>query len=356
MTPRTLIVIPTFRERDNIVALAERLLELYPSADVLVVDDSSGDGTAEAVRAAQAAHGHRLQLMERSGKNGRGSAVLDGFRKGLLADYALFFEMDADFSHRPEEVALFFPQMERYGMVVGSRYVPGSEIREWGMKRTIFSALANRFARLVLGIPLHDYTNGFRCYTRAAVEAIDMGRIDARGYVVLSETASQLHRKGFRIGEVPTLFVNRRRGTSNLGFHEITEAFFSVLRIRWPRLSATVTRMAAFALRGMAGAAVDLGILFVLAQAFQLPVPFSFALSGCAAVSVVYLLRRRRWGKYANLPAGQFLLLYLPILLLTVVLAWYLWFLGVHYLLAKLLAIVLASPVSYLLSRGVGAE
>lgn len=354
-SPRTLIVIPTFNERENIGALADRLLALYPQVDVFVVDDSSADGTADAVREAQARHSGRLQLLVRSGKNGRGSAVLEGLRHGLQGPYELFFEMDADFSHRPEEVALFFPQMQRYDMVVGSRYVEGSEIREWGRKRTVFSALANAFARFILRIPLHDYTNGFRCYTRRAVEAIDMDRIDAKGYVVLSEVAYQLHRKGLRIGEVPTLFINRRRGISNLGFHEINEALFSVLRIRWPRLSAAAARAGTFLLRGSFGAVLDVAILLLLVRA-GLFIPFAFLASGCLAIVGMFFLRQRRWGPHANLPVGMFLFLYVPIVFITAVIAAVLWIAGAQYLLAKILAIALVSPLSYVCSTGLRQE
>lgn len=226
----TLIIIPTYNEADNIGDLVLKLTSLYADVDVLVVDDGV-DTTAEIVTKLSTAN-PRILCMKRSGKGGRGSAVLAGFRYGLERSYRTFIEMDADFSHKPEEVALLLSAIERYDMVVGSRYIPGSEIHEWGMKRTIFSYLANKFARLMLQIPISDYTNGFRCYTRHAVESLHMDQIDAKGYVVLSEVAMQLHRLGMHIGEVPTIFVNRRRGISNLTRKEIREAFLSVVRIR----------------------------------------------------------------------------------------------------------------------------
>lgn len=230
----TLITIPTFNEAENIGKLCARLLDMYPDVHVLVVDDASPDGTAHAVEELQKKFGGRLHLMKRTGKGGRGSAVLDGFRFGLKRYYSLFFEMDADFSHSPEEIPLFLRKMaEGCDMVLGSRYLPGSKIYDWGWKRTFFSRYANRYARFVLGIPMTDYTNGYRCYTREAIEALDMDVIEAKGYVVLSEVAYQLHLKAKKIGEVPTIFVNRRRGISNLSGHEIKEAFLSVLRIRF---------------------------------------------------------------------------------------------------------------------------
>lgn len=231
---KTLIIIPTFNEAENIGRLTERLMKMDDSIHVLVVDDSSPDGTAEIVKAQEAASGGRLRVLKRTGKGGRGSAVLEGFRIGLRDGYELLFEMDADFSHNPEEIPSFLRKIaEGYDMVLGSRYLGESRIYDWGPKRTFFSKWANIYARAVLGIPITDYTNGYRCYTRKAVEALDMSVIEAKGYVVLSEVAYQLYLRGLKIGEVPTIFVNRRRGISNLGWHEIKEAFLSVLRIRF---------------------------------------------------------------------------------------------------------------------------
>lgn len=229
-----LITIPTFNEAENIGRLCENLLNTYPEVHVFVVDDASPDGTARKVEELQGKFPGRLHLLKRTGKGGRGSAVLDGFRFGLKKNYDLFFEMDADFSHNPEEIPLFLEKMrEGYDMVLGSRYLPTSKIFDWGWKRTFFSKWANVYARLVLRIPISDYTNGYRCYTRSAIEALDLGIIEAKGYVVLSEVAYQLFLKKKKIGQVPTVFVNRRRGISNLSSHEIKEAFLSVLRIRF---------------------------------------------------------------------------------------------------------------------------
>jgi dolichol-phosphate mannosyltransferase len=234
-----LTIIPTFNEATNITDLVRRLLALDPVMDVLVVDDGSPDGTADRVADIRR-ESTRVHLIRRAGKGGRGSAVLEGFRFGLERKYDFFIEMDADFSHRPEEISSMLCAIENADMVVASRYFPGSSIHHWGWKRTLFSALANRFARLMLGIPISDYTNGFRCYRRCAVEALAMDHIDAKGYVVLSEVAMQLHSQGKKIREVPTIFVNRRRGISNLSLREVREAFLSVIRIsRRYRLSPT---------------------------------------------------------------------------------------------------------------------
>jgi dolichol-phosphate mannosyltransferase len=233
--PRICIVIPCFNERENIGELVQTILQLYADVGVLVVDDQSPDGTARIIRDLVPQYQGRLELLERQGKGGRGSAVLAGFVQCLQQPYEYFIEMDADFSHKPEEIALLLQKIQTCDIVIGSRYLPGSAIRNWGWKRTFFSALANRFARFVLRIPISDYTNGFRCYTRAAILALDMQAIDAKGYVVLSEVAYQFYKKHLLFGEVPTEFVNRRRGISNLTKHEVIEAFRSVLRIRWPQ-------------------------------------------------------------------------------------------------------------------------
>lgn len=233
MPGSVLVIIPSYNERENIAALIERVTAVSPDIDVLVVDDDSPDGTSAIVREIEVKSSGRVFLLSRKGKGGRGSAVLAGFRFALERSYQTVFEMDADFSHLPEEIPRFLKAIASYDMVVGSRYLPGSEIHHWGWKRTFFSRWANRYARMVLRISLSDYTNGYRCYRRSAIEAVDQRKIDATGYVVLSEVAYQLFRKGCSIGEVPTVFVNRRRGISNLSFHEIKEAFLSVLRIRW---------------------------------------------------------------------------------------------------------------------------
>lgn len=233
MPASVLVIVPTYNERENIAALIERILHCSPDIDVLVVDDESPDGTPDVVRGLASTSGGRLSLLRRKGKGGRGSAVLAGFRFALERDYRVVFEMDADFSHNPDEIPRFLEAIRRYDVIVGSRYLPGSEIHDWGWRRTFFSHWANVYARFVLRIPLSDYTNGFRCYRREAIEALEQDKIDAKGYVVLSEVAYQLYRKGFSIGELPTVFVNRRRGISNLSPHEIKEAFLSVLRIRF---------------------------------------------------------------------------------------------------------------------------
>jgi len=232
MSNKILVVVPTYNERGNVGALCEELLSRPERPDVVVVDDNSPDGTAEEAYAAAERYPGRMYVLRRKGKGGRGGAVLAGFAWGLKSDYEFFFEMDADYSHRPGEIPLFLEAARQADVVVGSRYLPASRIVNWPRPRRFFSKLANNYARFFLRIPITDYTNGFRCYRRAAIAALDAAAIDASGYVVLSEIAYQLYRRRFRFAEVPIEFVNRRRGESNLSPGEIISAFVGVIRLR----------------------------------------------------------------------------------------------------------------------------
>ena len=228
---KSLIVIPTYNEKENIVTLVEAILKLPFDISALIVDDNSPDGTG--IIADELARKYdKVDVIHRKGKGGRGSACLAGFRYAASLDVDYIFEMDADLSHNPKEIPEFLEKIKNYDAVIGSRYAEGSRIINWGILRRIFSRLANFYAGLLLGIPITDYTNGYRCYRKEVLNDLDIDKIDSSGYIVLSEVAYQLARKGCTIGEVPTVFVNRRRGESNLSIKEITDAFVSLLRIR----------------------------------------------------------------------------------------------------------------------------
>lgn len=227
---KTLIIIPSYNESDNIVKLIDVLLTNNLDTEVLVVDDSS-DNTSELVKNRQVGE-PRLHLIKRQGKGGRGTAVLDGIKFGLSRDYGLIAEMDADFSHNPEEFKSLIAVAGDNTLVIGSRYLPTSKIVGWPLQRRIFSKLANFYANAILRIGIHDYTNGYRVYGRGALEKLDISKIKGVGYVVLSEISYQLFKKGVKFVEVPTLFVNRRRGISNFSLREIKEAFTSVIRVK----------------------------------------------------------------------------------------------------------------------------
>jgi len=242
---RTAVVIPTYNERDNIGRLIQAIAGLSPQIRIVVVDDASPDGTGELVESLVPLY-PQLACLHRAGKEGRGGACIAGFRYVLERfDVDYIFEMDADFSHDPREIPALLERASGCDVVIGSRYLKGSRILNWELKRRVFSRLANFYAKACLGLPISDYTNGFRCYQRRALEAVDFERIDATGYVVLSEIACQLHRKGLRFGEVPTVFVNRRRGLSNLTRHEIGSAFLAVLKLGFSRRFQPVGRLRA---------------------------------------------------------------------------------------------------------------
>jgi dolichol-phosphate mannosyltransferase len=225
------VVIPTYNERDNIGPLVAALLSLEHNLRIIVVDDSSPDGTG--AMADELAAGHpQVRVIHRAGKGGRGAAVLTGFRAALFTGADLFVEMDADLGHDPAELPRLLDAAADYDLVIGSRDAPGGRVANWPWRRTLFHHVANLCARLLLGIPVRDYTNGYRVYRRRVLESLDFDSIESTGYIVLSEVLVQLHRAGFRIGEVPTTFVNRQRGVSNTTPAEIAEAFTGILKLR----------------------------------------------------------------------------------------------------------------------------
>ena len=230
-------MVPTYNERENVSPLIRGILEQGPGIDVWVADDGSPDGTAAAVREAMAEHPGRVELVERSEKGGRGAAVIACFKKGL-ADarrYDVLFEMDADFSHHPREIPKFLEKLETHDMVIGSRYVEGGGTSEWGVSRPLLSWLANKYIKLVAGIPVRDTTSGYRGYRREVLEATDFDRIKIEGFAVHGEMAYQAWVNGFRLGEVPIHFKNRARDASKLSGREIYMAVlnFALLRVRY---------------------------------------------------------------------------------------------------------------------------
>ncbi|MDP3900370.1 MAG: polyprenol monophosphomannose synthase [bacterium] len=227
---KILVIIPTYNEETTIIKLIDALLSLPITLDILIVDDGS-DETADLVRERRDREA-RLHLIKRNEKSGRGSAVLAGLKYGLERDYDYLVEMDADFSHQPDELPALIAVAEPNTVVIGSRYVKGSVIKGWPLARRIFSKFANFYANLILKIGLHDYTNGYRVYGRAALKKLDFEKIKASGYIVLSEIAYQLHRRGVKFKECKSLFVNRRRGQSNFSLREVKESFFSIPNIK----------------------------------------------------------------------------------------------------------------------------
>ncbi len=225
----TCVVIPTFNERENIERLIGSLKTLSPDIFIVIVDDDSPDGTGPLADTLATRH-DRIKVLHRQGKLGRGSAVIEGFQAALsMTGISAIVEMDADFSHDPRELPEMIAALGPCDMLVRSRYLPESRIEGWPASRLFFSRLANNFARALLKIPLSDYTNGYRAYTRRAVAILEVDKLDTKGYIVLSEVACQIHTEGMAIAELPSVFINRRRGISNLSLKEIWSAFSGVI-------------------------------------------------------------------------------------------------------------------------------
>ncbi len=227
------IVIPTFNERENITPLLREVQKYQPQAHIVVVDDNSPDGTREVVQRAQKTS-KKIHLINRTNDRGRGASVLTGFAYVLkkLPHAEFIFEMDSDFSHKPSEIKRLLEKAQSNIVVIGSRYVEGSHIVDWPLKRVILSKCANWYIRMLLGIPIRDYTMGFRCYSREALEILQNTKIKHRGFITLSETAYRLHQRGFKFIEVPITLNDRTKGRSNATMREVLWSFLAILQMR----------------------------------------------------------------------------------------------------------------------------
>ena len=223
------VVLPTYKEAENIAALVTAIREAVPEAMVIVVDDSPDLSTVEALAPLQ---GEWARVIHREGKGGRGTAVLVGIAEALAVGCEAVVEMDSDFSHAPTQIPELAAALAGADMVVASRYVHGGRIVRWPLRRRMFSRAANTVARIVLGVPIRDYTTGYRAYSRRAAELIvaTCGKI-GRGFIPLSEITVNVHYAGMRVIEVPTTFVNRERGTSSFGAAEIWDAAKGLMRL-----------------------------------------------------------------------------------------------------------------------------
>jgi dolichol-phosphate mannosyltransferase len=212
---RVLVVVPTYDERDNLEWIVGRLRAAVPSVDVLVVDDSSPDGTGE-VADRLAALDSQVSVLHRSEKAGLGAAYLDGFRVALERGYDVVGEMDADGSHQPEQLPLLLAALEDADLVIGSRWVAGGSVVNWPLSRKVLSVGGNLYARLLLGIPLRDVTAGYRLFRRSTLERIDLATVQSAGYIFQTDLAFRTLRAGLRVVEVPIEFVERVRGESKM--------------------------------------------------------------------------------------------------------------------------------------------
>lgn len=229
-----IVIIPTYNEIENIWKIIDAVIALPGRYDVLIVDDGSPDGTADEVKARQAACPGRISLIERNGKLGLGTAYIAGFKWALQRGYEYIFEMDADFSHNPSDL----PRLReacasgRGDVAIGSRYVSGVNVVNWPIGRVIMSYFASKYVRIVTGMRIADTTAGFKCYKREVLETLDLDKIRFKGYAFQIEMKFAAYKCGFKLVEVPIIFINRALGTSKMSGGIFGEAFFGVIRLK----------------------------------------------------------------------------------------------------------------------------
>lgn len=234
----SIVIIPMYNEKENAANIIEAVLALPHEFDILVIDDNSPDGTADIVKAKRQEHPNRIHIIERKGKLGLGTAYITGFKWSLEHGYDYTFEMDADFSHNPNDLLALYKACAEEGadMSVGSRYVTGVNVVNWPMGRVLMSYYASKYVRLVTGMPVRDTTAGFVCYTRRALEALPLDNIRFKGYAFQIEMKFTAYKYGFKIKEVPIIFVNRVLGESKMNSSIFGEAVFGVIRLKWNSL------------------------------------------------------------------------------------------------------------------------
>ncbi|MEK7533766.1 MAG: polyprenol monophosphomannose synthase [Patescibacteria group bacterium] len=227
-----IIVVPTYNAKGSIIKVLLGTLNNVPNAKILVVDDNSPDKTAQIINKNFLGN-KRINVIVRKSKGGRGSAVVRGFKEALKdKKAALFIEMDADLVHNPNDLPRLIEKAKKYDVVVASRYMVSSQIIKWSLKRRLISRFANLWIKFMLGISLTDNTSGFRCYRRYVLETIDFNLVASNGFIVLTEIANQIYKKGFSFAEIPIDFIPVDINRSNLNLKELKEAFFTVLRLK----------------------------------------------------------------------------------------------------------------------------
>ena len=233
----SIVIIPTYNEKENISKIIHAIFSLEKCFHILVIDDGSPDGTAAIVKKmmTEEAMADRLFIMERSGKLGLGTAYIAGFKWALEHDYDYIFEMDADFSHDPQDLPRLYAAChdEGYDVAIGSRYVSGVNVVDWPVGRVLMSYFASKYVKLVTGFKVHDTTAGFVCYKRRVLKTIELDKIRFKGYAFQIEMKYTAHKIGFKIKEVSVIFVNRKEGVSKMSGGIFGEAFFGVMKLRW---------------------------------------------------------------------------------------------------------------------------
>ena len=234
----SIVIIPTYNERENIENIIRAVMAQENGFHILIIDDGSPDGTAAIVKTLQQEFPDRLFLVERSGKQGLGTAYIAGFKWALERGYAYIFEMDADFSHNPADLPRLYKSCAEDGadVAIGSRYVSGVNVVNWPMGRVLMSYFASKYVRLITGLPIHDTTAGFVCYRRQVLQTINLDTIRFKGYAFQIEMKFTAYKYGFRISEIPVIFINRELGTSKMNSSIFGEAVFGVIRLKWESL------------------------------------------------------------------------------------------------------------------------
>lgn len=232
---KKVVIIPTYNEKENIEAILRKVFSLEGDYHVLVIDDGSPDGTAAIVKDLQTAFPERLHMIERAGKLGLGTAYLTGFKWALANGYDYVFEMDADFSHDPDDLPRLYKACAEEGadLAIGSRYCNGVSVVNWPIGRIVMSYYASVYVRMVLGMKVYDTTAGFKCYSRKVLETIDLDNVQMKGYGFQVEMKYTAYKLGFKVREVPIIFINRRLGTSKMSGGIFGEAFWGVIKLRF---------------------------------------------------------------------------------------------------------------------------
>lgn len=233
-TSDSIVIIPTYNERENIESIIRAVFGLEKVFHILVIEDGSPDGTASIVKELQKEFPERLFMIERKGKLGLGTAYITGFKWALAHNYEYIFEMDADFSHNPNDLPRLYNAcaIEGGDVAIGSRYVSGVNVVNWPMGRVLMSYFASKYVRVITGIPVHDTTAGFKCYRRQVLETIDLDHIRFKGYAFQIEMKFTAYKCGFKIIEVPVIFINRELGTSKMNSSIFGEAIFGVIKLK----------------------------------------------------------------------------------------------------------------------------
>ena len=230
----SLIIIPTFNEKENIENIIKKVFSLKKQFNILIVDDNSLDGTANIVKTLQKTYPKKLFIEERSKKLGLGTAYIHGFKWALKKDYEFIFEMDADFSHNPDDLIKLYDVVKNNNgdLAIGSRYVKGVNIVNWPMSRLLLSFFASKYVKIITGMPIHDSTAGFKCYKKKILQTIELDKIQFVGYAFQIEMKFKAWKYGFRIVEVPVIFTDRKEGVSKMSGGIFFEAMFGVLQMK----------------------------------------------------------------------------------------------------------------------------